>query len=386
MLFSLEALNAREGDCLLLLYGTARRPRVVVIDGGPRVTCAESLTPRLLELRERLGYGHDPLPVELLVVTHVDSDHIGGALALTASLRAARSEGRPSVVIKELWHNSFDDVLGRSEVEDAVAFVDALPPAERKGMVASVGEGRTLRGDAEALGVAINAEFAGLVARGDTGGAEVPCGDGLTLTIVGPARAQLEAFQREWDAARKAARRGEGRTAGLALDSSEFNLASITMLAECGERSMLLAGDARGDHVIAGLEVAGKLPAGGTMFVDVMKLPHHGSCRNVTPELLRRVIADTYVISADGKHGNPDLETLERLSAARVGAAYTVVCTFPERAHAAIRGDSAEAEERRAALRAFDAWARRQPDDVKFVHRDPGALGVTLDLGDESLA
>lgn len=386
MLFTLEALNAREGDCLLLMYGTAKRPRVVLIDGGPRVTYAESLLPRLTALREQLGYGDDPLPIELMVVTHVDSDHIGGALALTSALRAAKGVEGPMVTIKELWHNSFDDALGRAAVADAVAFVDALPESDRKGITASVGEGRSLREDADALGISVNAEFAGLVARGDTGGAEIPCGDGLTLTVLGPARAQLEALQREWEAARSRAKKGDGRTAGLALDSSEYNLGSITMLAECGERTMLLAGDARGDHVVAGLEAAGKLPAGGTMFVDVFKLPHHASCRNVTPELLRRVIADTYVISANGKHGNPDFETLERIEAARAGAAYTVVCTFPERAYAKVEGDSREAEERREALKKFDAWARRQPDDVKFVYREADALGVTLDLGDESLA
>lgn len=376
MIFTLEALNAGEGDCLLLIYGEPGSPRLIVIDGGPQQTCAEALMPRLLELRE--VFGARTLPVELLVVTHVDSDHIAGVLALTRALREVSPGAAPPAAIKELWHNSFDDVVRTDEVDQALAFVDALPFA---GGVASVGEGRTLRADAARLGIAVNAEFDPLVVRPDDAGVVIPCGDGLTLTVLGPARAQLAAFQKEWDAALAAAKQRRGGVAGASLDTSKPNLASITLLAECEGRTMLLAGDARGDHLVAGLEAAKLLPEGGTMHVDVFKLPHHGSCRNVTLELLRRVTADTYVISANGKHGNPDRETLERLEEARAGARYRVVCTFPEAAYRSVRADEAGADERREALQAFHTWAKRQPDTVEFVHREASALGVKVELG-----
>ena len=45
--------------------------------------------------------------------------------------------------------------------------------------------------------------------------------------------------------------------------------------------------------------------------MDVLKVPHHGSDRNVNREFFERVRAKTYVISADGKHGNPDGPTLQ---------------------------------------------------------------------------
>lgn len=382
MIFTLEALNAHEGDCLLLHYGHAEARRLIVIDGGPRRTYAEVLLPRLLELRQALA-GEQALAIELMVVTHVDSDHISGIVAMTEELRALKGARRLPVAIKELWHNGFDDVVGGHEVEDAVEFVNDLPLADTAGLVASIGEGRALLGDAEVLGIRVNAEFDGLVARADDGGVEIPCGDGLTLTVLGPARKQLADFQRAWDAARKAARKGEGKvSAATALDTSKPNLASITLLAELGGRTMLLAGDARGDHLLAGLEVAGKLPPDGALHVDVFKLPHHGSCRNCTAELLRRVTADAYVISADGKHGNPDRETLQRLSEARAGARYKVICTFPEAAYRAVEGDAADAKERREALRAFHEWARRLPAEVEVVYREPDAYGVTIALGE----
>jgi hypothetical protein len=35
MRFSLDVIRARKGDCLLLHYGTAADPRLIIIDGGP---------------------------------------------------------------------------------------------------------------------------------------------------------------------------------------------------------------------------------------------------------------------------------------------------------------------------------------------------------------
>jgi beta-lactamase superfamily II metal-dependent hydrolase len=73
----------------------------------------------------------------------------------------------------------------------------------------------------------------------------------------------------------------------------------------------LLTGDGRGDHLLQGLERAGLLSPEGTLHVDLLKVPHHGSDRNVTKEFFETVTADIYVVSANGKHDNPDLITLK---------------------------------------------------------------------------
>jgi beta-lactamase superfamily II metal-dependent hydrolase len=52
---------------------------------------------------------------------------------------------------------------------------------------------------------------------------------------------------------------------------------------------------------------------GGRLHVDILKIPHHGSARNATGGLFDHITADVYVISADGRHGNPDPETLDWL-------------------------------------------------------------------------
>ena len=51
MLFTLEALQAKHGDSLILHYGKPKSPKMIVIDGGPAGVYKESLRPRLEELK-----------------------------------------------------------------------------------------------------------------------------------------------------------------------------------------------------------------------------------------------------------------------------------------------------------------------------------------------
>src|SRR5215217_3280519 len=158
MIFSLEALRARHGDSLLLHYGSADAPRVSLIDGGPRGVYGETLKPRLealaAALRDtgKLG-ADDPLELDLVMVSHIDDDHVGGLLALTDELVEDKDRGRePWVAPKTLWHNTFEDVAGDDAVEAD------LPPAEvpsegadAGAVLASVGQARRLRANAELL-------------------------------------------------------------------------------------------------------------------------------------------------------------------------------------------------------------------------------------------
>ena len=92
---------------------------------------------------------------------------------------------------------------------------------------------------------------------------------------------------------------------------------------------MLLTGDARGDRILEGLEAVGVLTPGRSVRVDVLKVPHHGSAHNVAPDFFKRITANHYVFSANGRHGNPDRETIEMLFAARPRAKFELHFTYP---------------------------------------------------------
>ena len=96
----------------------------------------------------------------------------------------------------------------------------------------------------------------------------------------------------------------------VAPDQSIPNRSSIMFVAEYDGHRVLLTGDGRGSDLVRGLVRRGLMSKDGVFHVDVLKVPHHGSARNSSRKFFSQVTADTYVFSADGTNGNPDLPTL----------------------------------------------------------------------------
>jgi hypothetical protein len=336
MLFTLEALEAKYGDSLLLHFGTPAKPQIILIDGGPAGVYTQTLSKRLAALKAGRN-AQGPLPIRMVMISHIDDDHINGVLQLLRKLEA--ETGKPSYDIATLWHNSFDDLLSNAAAEITaslkpanikVASMGTSLPAnlrlERHGAIvlASVGQGRDVRNSAINLGLTINEGFNKLVmVPSGKKGKTVDLGAGLKFTVLGPGEQRVKKLQVEWDTQIK--KLGVAKIAEF-VDNSVFNLSSIIVLAEAGSKRMLLTGDARGDDVIEGLQNAGLLK-NGKCNVDLLKLPHHGSDRNVAPEFFQKITADNYVCSADGKYGNPEPETFKMLLQARGKDAYTIHLT-----------------------------------------------------------
>ncbi|MEO8689691.1 MAG: MBL fold metallo-hydrolase [Solirubrobacteraceae bacterium] len=352
MVFSLEALQAFQGDSLLLHAGD----RLCLIDGGPRSTWETSLRPRLEQLRAARAPGGGPLRIDLAMVSHIDDDHIHGLTDLGGAMVELADDHQPQPYeLGGLWHNAFDDVLGNRDQELA----DAGAP-----VVASVGQGRVLRDQSVRLGWPRNEPFGGLVVAPR----EVPFGD-ATLTVVAPAAPALADLDAKWEevVSKQAAKTHVTEYA----DRSVFNLSSIVVLAEADGKSMLLCGDARGDHVLGGLETAGRLPAGGALALDVLKLPHHGSIRNVEADFFTRLPARHYVISANGRDGNPESATLQAIADSRADDDFTIHLTNHD-------GQDDLAARLDAFVAARDAAGRAY--GIEF--RDTAALSLRIDLAD----
>src|SRR5437762_5683312 len=76
MLLTLEPLQAQSGDCLLLHWGSVADAKLAVIDGGPGNVYSNILRPRLEEI---LGHRNlARLPIDLVMVSHIDNDHVIG--------------------------------------------------------------------------------------------------------------------------------------------------------------------------------------------------------------------------------------------------------------------------------------------------------------------
>jgi len=333
MPLQLEALQANDGDCFLLHSDAG----IILIDGGSGGVYTKILKKRLEELRGKKGQ----LDLRLVMVSHIDADHITGILDMFRDLAERQADGEdPRYQITSLWHNAFGELAGgkaaAAAVESSVVGASlggSLPkgldwPVEA--VVASVKQGNDLRGFAKKLHVSVNAETKGGLVKA---GAKIKFGPGLTFTVLGPHQAELDALEKEWEHS-KSKKRGASEAAIAAdyLNRTVPNLSSIVVLAEAKgakgkTRRLLLPGDSGGDLILNGLKSAGLLDKKGTIHVDLLKVQHHGSNHSVDIDFFRNVTADQYVISGNGKHGIPHKDTLGWLSEARSGEEYDVYLT-----------------------------------------------------------
>lgn len=296
-------LQASEGDCLLLHYGDARKPTHAVVDAGRKATW-----PALKARLEAIVARGEKL--ELLVVTHIDRDHIEGALELVRDPLVKQ--------FGDVWFNGFHH-LKYSPLE---AFGGVQGEALTKALVD------------QALPWNQHAQWnSGPVALAKPDApVSVTLASGLKLTLLSPTRAQLEALRDEWEqacldagivagAAEQARREQAGIERFGALDvdaladsafkqdSARPNGSSIAFLAEFDGACALLGADAHPGQLVAALDALG-----GRRELAAFKLPHHGSRKNLSRELLERVRCRNYLVSTSGSYfQHPDRETIARV-------------------------------------------------------------------------
>ena len=359
MIFSLDVRRARKGDCLLLHFGSKDEPGLVMIDGGPSGVYAPHLKPRLKQIRAARGLRQEePLGVDLLMISHVDDDHIRGILDLTKELLADQAAHRPlALQVFDFWHNSFDSIIGNKPDALTAAFKGHFGAASTGGglpsdatieaddedldeetivtslkVLASIEQGSRLRSDARRLEFPANLEFGGKLIMATKDAEPLEIAPGLSFTVAGPMLPELEKLHKKHEAWLKdLKKKGKSPPDALAayVDQSVANLSSLVVLAEAAGKRMLLTGDARGDKILEGLELVGALKKGDTMHVELLKVPHHGSANNLDDDFFERITADHYVFSGDGEHGNPEREALQMLLDARGDADYRIHLTYP---------------------------------------------------------
>lgn len=317
-MFKLEMLPAGHGDCLWIEYGDADNRSRLLIDGGTSATF-EILKSRIAALPA------GQRKFELFIITHIDSDHIEGAIKL---LGCADSLG---VEFGEVWFNGWehlsteDDLLGAVQGEYLSALI------KHRGYVWNEAFGRK----------AVVVPNDGPLPRHRLPG-------GMTLTLLSPTRELLRKLRPKWNQeVRKAGLDRESLNDVLAHltansrlkpmddilgekttdveelvrarfipDSSEANGSSIAVLAEFRGKSCLLTGDAFATVLSETIRRLLCDTGAGKLIVDAFKLPHHGSKANINKELLSMLLCGCYLFSTDGKFfRHPDRESVARVLA-----------------------------------------------------------------------
>jgi hypothetical protein len=300
----LEALDTSRGQALLLHYGDHGETRLALVDGGPRNSYDEVLRPRLEELRHQRG---GTLEVDLVVVSRAVDDHAFGIVDLTDELVLLdEDEGGDSDVpylIDDLWHNSWDDLLGPhagavlKACRDRVGAIDPHAVVGRvdgltaigADLLAHVPHGRRLRHNSGLLDLHLNQ---GLDLITSAAG-QVELGQGLSLTVLAPTEATV-------DRLRESSARATSADEAIALVQGPLHeAAALVLLAEAEDKRMLLAGGASGDVVVAALEEAG-LGGAEPVRLDLVAFSPGGADQEGRRDLARRIAADRWLLCGDG--------------------------------------------------------------------------------------
>jgi hypothetical protein len=343
-MLKLQMLPAGCGDCLWLEYGEPPQTRIVIIDGGLRVT-ADALRARIEAARRERNAAS--VEVELLVVTHIDNDHILGIIEL---LRSAS----PSLRVKDIWFN------GRRQLEQLPTLAPVGRTRTRRVADLMDGSGTDDEDEQQAaasvlpeglLGPPQGDELSKLLSNTglpwnrhprwngeavfcpDSGELPVvPLDGGLVLTLLGPRPSSLHRLLKVWpdvltgkDENTVAAEPPEllGRRDrwppawqdGEQRDASAANGSSIMLLAEYGDHALLLSGDGHaGDIDIALERLRQQKKLATPLPLTAFKLPHHASAHNITRAVLDQISCSRYLISTDGSvHAHPDHQALLRI-------------------------------------------------------------------------
>jgi hypothetical protein len=304
---TIEVLPASYGDCLLVTVPTGTVEYRVLVDMGRTKAGLELLRARL----QRIPLSDGRRRIDLLVITHLDSDHIANAAALL-------SDDALQLDLGDIWFNGKDQVL---------PFAPERSGAQADEVSAVIAQ----------KGLPLNAAFGGgavvVPVDSPTRWRPLPPLGPLTVTLLSPGAAQLTRLARVWDdTAQRLATglpdqdggtdRGVGARPPIDIDrlaaepyvrdTTAPNGSSIALLLEHAGASLVLLGD--GHSEVYGPALAALLSSrgAGRATVDAIKLSHHGSARN-TQAQFALVRAQHYLISSDGKlYGHPDDEALAR--------------------------------------------------------------------------
>lgn len=273
----LSFLQAYDGDCIHIEHGGHH----VVIDGGPKCEELDGVVKNIVSNQEK---------IDLLIITHYDEDHILGIYNILLKLSSTESL---KDLIGEVWFNA-----------------------------TKIG----YKGNPHNLSANQARNLSDLLIRSDVNWvSEVTCGKqfhfdnyawlevlygGEIFDAVSDNR-YLGGVSCDWDTPLQVL---ESYVDDLVLDKSKTNSESMIIVVHVGEgKQVLLPGDATPDKLQAALKKY--VEDGKSNRFSLIKLPHHGSYRNLTKDILGMIECEEYMICSNGdKHFLPNKKTLLKVS------------------------------------------------------------------------
>jgi len=315
-----KVLQAMNGDSLLISINFTGAPRNLLIDGGPS-TAYKQQKQRKGDLYKALTRIKDMNQrIDLLVLTHVDDDHVGGIL------KGFKDEELLAELTDKVWYNSgalIDKVFEQPIDESHYLESGSVRTGTNADNLTSIRQGVSFEEIIRGKGI-WDEQLIHAVQFHEFYGAKI--------TILSPTHPKLEKLLIKWKKEEPSSLTGVSKTDyessfdellcddQFNADSSIHNGSSIALLFELEEKRLLLLGDAHDEAVVEsirtlkdqnGVQYSEENP----LTVDYVKLAHHGSQRNTSTEFLSLIKCNHFIVSTNGiRHGLPNKRTLARIA------------------------------------------------------------------------
>lgn len=308
---SLKVLPARHGDCFLISHHFHGGTFNLLIDGGPSATFSSAAAggaegPLKKALNEIARRGEK---INLAILTHIDSDHIGGFL------KAYQSKRHLPILAEKIWFNASSSIskfFNHPDIpENSIRCrFDDDPKTSAK-------QAQTLENYLNQLGVwdqkIIIAQKEEYI--------EGP----FKLTVLSPTADELRKLLCIWPSINNPPNTAcTPRDHHISLDelfkndifiddSSIANGSSIAFILDSNGKKILFLGDAFATTIINGLKNIGYSEQ-NPLKLEFVKVSHHGSRNNTNLELLNLLDCRSFIISTNGSiHRHPDKAVIARI-------------------------------------------------------------------------
>lgn len=302
----LEILKVYHGDSILIKFEDNNKMiRNILVDGGIKKSYPRVIKRKLKEIINNKEV------IDLLVITHIDDDHIGGIIKLFEDEDIDRN------IIKKIWFNSEYNIS--SEFPELEVEPEGIEVNKDISNQTSFVQGNTLEKELKEQNnwedriIQFSKEFI-----------EYNIGD-AELTVLTPRFDGIIGLQKKWQRELPESKKSSSEDNDYSEnikdlikidfkeDESVTNKSSISFLLEHNKEKILLLGDAHPTDVIKSLDELGYTEE-NKLKVDYVKLSHHGSKKNTNFELLKIISCNKFIISTNGsRHGLPSKECVSKI-------------------------------------------------------------------------
>jgi beta-lactamase superfamily II metal-dependent hydrolase len=304
MKLNIKMLEAFHGDCFLISLEDNNCVKNIIVDGGISKTYIRNLKSEIEAIMNAEGQN-----IDMMFITHVDDDHIGGIISFFED-----DEIDKSIVKRVIYNSALTISKSLRSQYDSSREIHINKTTERK---ASYKQGKTLESELIKDNLLENKVIKALD-KIDIGNA--------TITILSPREIEVKKLNKRWEIEQSEKRKASSsdddykktikellRDDKYIKDKSIINRSSISFLMEYGRFKILMLADSRSDVITKSLNRLGYNKE-NKLVLDYVKLPHHGSKNNLYYDLLDIIDCKKYIISTDGSIFNhPDKITLARI-------------------------------------------------------------------------